>query len=233
MLIWLYILFLLWETISVFTVNLTKIDHVILNQYWPYLEANVLVSFGSTRPALEAAKRAHSGGTVAERARNVRSSLINLAKIEQAGVINMLSSREDIEFESIWVSNRIYIIWADKALVEEISDFVNVTFIKADGLGMTIDETVRDDKGLALRSSEYHHNVTKGLELIQAPKAWEVLGGARKAGEGVVIGVLGFGAFAGHEALIDNFVGINYGYFDATREPILNAKDVTQGTHVT
>lgn len=239
MLVCQYSLFLLWKTTFVFTVNLAKIQPNIFEGFRLSWQGppNVFVSFGSTQPALEAAKRARSRGTIAEREGNVRSYLIKLAQMEQAGVINMLSSRKKYRFKSMWVSNRILINNSDMGLIHEISDFANVSYIREELEKFVVDEALRmKDNAYEYREeipSKLDQNATKGLELIKAPEAWRVLGGPLKAGEGVIVGVLDSGAYAGHETLIQNFVGMEYGFFDGLEVPVESADAFTHATHVT
>lgn len=233
MLLWHCSLFLLWETTSVFAVNPAKIHPQILREIGNV--RNVFVSFENTKRALENAEKGSSfSGTIAERAGNVRRYLMNLARGQQTIVLDMLSSRKKYKFESLWVSNRIFIEMPDIELIIEISDNANVSYIQYE----VVDWATRQDprkyeRYYAVPSSNFNQNVTKGLELIQAQEAWKVLGGVRKAGEGVTVGVLDSGSFAGHETLIKNFVGINYGFFDASREPVVEAADMAHGTHIT
>lgn len=228
---WQIIVFLLWETTSVFPLDLTKLSPALKTKVEKDLKGtdNVFVSFASTAPTLQAIKKQRH--TPAARAENVRKYLINLALSEQAGVVNMLSDLKRYKFESMWLSNRIYIPEADNELIKQLSDSSNVTYVRRETF-----EFIMDAPWLLYGEEvEWHslnENVTKGLELIQAPQAWEVLGGKSKSGEGVVVGVLDTGAFVEHEALRENFVGNDYGYLNGLSH-INRTPDILHGTHVT
>ncbi|ODM88160.1 Bacillopeptidase F [Orchesella cincta] len=71
-----------------------------------------------------------------------------------------------------------------------------------------------------------------GVAKIEADKAWGVIGGLQKAGQGVIIATVDTGVRGTHEALRDNFVG-EYGWFDpSTRDPTPTDNN-GHGTHTT
>ncbi len=197
--------------------------------------SNVFISFGSTAATLAATTTQRITLTPAEKANIVRSSLLNLANADQAGVFNMLqaqrSSFPQMKFEKMWTSNRLYIKNANFELVKQIAAMTNVTQITLEEV-VTINDKVYEPKGEGPDNGP--KDFTYGLKKIQAPEAWKVLGGAHKAGEGVLVGICDSGCNVEHEALKDNFVGGEHGYFAPNKELETEVAEINlHGTHVT
>ncbi len=188
--------------------------------------ANIFISFGSTAATLAATKLQRSRGNPTDKAQSVRSSLLNLANAEQAGVFNMLQAqRSSMKFEKMWLSNLLYIKNANYALVKQIVSMSNVTSI-AQEESVSIADTViepRDGVGPDNGPKDYTYEVN----IIQAPEAWQVLGGPEKAGEGVIVGICDSRCNVEHEALKDNFNGGEYGYFAPDQDVEMETPAIT------
>ncbi len=226
--------FLFWATAIVICIDPNKFSPKLQAQMLKSGTANVFISFGSTAPTLKALNKPQrsSARTPAEKANQVRSSLLNFANAEQAGVFNMLQTqRSSMKFEKMWLSNRLYIRNANFDLVKQIASMSNVTRITQEEV-VTLTDKAYAPKGEGPDNGPKDY--TYGLKKIHAPEAWQVLGGAHKAGEGIIVGICDTGCNVEHEALKENFVGGEYGYFAPNKEVEIENPGITwHGTHVT
>ncbi len=225
---------LFWVATIVICIDPQKISPKLQAQMVRRGTANVFISFGSTVPTLESLNRLQrsSARTPAEKANQVRNSLIKLANADQAGVLNMLQAqRSSMQFEKMWLSNRLYIKNANFELVKQIASMSNVTRITHEEV-VSITDRFYKPKGEGPDNGPKDY--TYGLKIIQAPEAWQVLGGPEKAGEGVIVGICDTGCNVEHEALKENFVGGEHGYFAPNKEAEIENPGITyHGTHVT
>ncbi|ODM98270.1 Bacillopeptidase F [Orchesella cincta] len=154
-------------------------------------------------------------------------ALKSLANRTQGPVLSYLESR-NIEHTSFWVNNQIYVKNINFTTIEDIA-FRYIEYMT---------EINEEYVANLIAPVSVKTNVTLADELqwgvakIQADRAWEVIGGLQKAGEGVIIATVDTGVRGSHEALKDNFVG-DYGWFDpSTRDPTPTDNN-GHGTHTT
>jgi len=159
----------------------------------------------------------------------LHEALVNHARRTQEPIISFLSSQpQTFEVTSFWITNQVYIRGAGSALVSQLTEnFAHLTSSIDEEFFAHLIEPVSVKLNVTL-AEDHEWGVLK----IQAPQAWDHLGGAARAGEGVVIATVDTGVRGTHEALKDNFVG-EYGWLDPSTATPTPTDNNGHGTHTT
>jgi len=160
----------------------------------------------------------------------IHAALVNHAERTQEPIISFLSTQpQQFQVKSFWITNQIYIRNVDSALVSALADKFShlISSIDEEFFAHLI-EPVSVKTNVSIKAINHQWGVLK----IQAPEAWEELGGVLNAGEGVIIATIDTGVRVTHEALRDNFVG-DYGWFDPSTGTPGPTDTHGHGTHTT
>lgn len=122
----------------------------------------------------------------------------------QTNVQQFLKSHS-IPFTSYWISNQIFVKAANQHVIKGLASFPEVKSIHKEALvtfpAVTTGRKIFHQKG---DQGELWH-----LHKIQAHEAWKTTDG-----NGAVAGIIDSGVRHTHEALRNNFRGIEYGWFE-------------------
>lgn len=186
--------------------------------------ANIFISFKNDTSAVLNLVRSTRFSNRSARLNLLHSLLVDHAENSQRNLQTYLKSLKNIEFESLWINNQIYVKHADSKLVKHLASFEEVASIDEEFFANLIEPI---DNGVASLSQEdYEWGVVK----IQAPEAWKELGS--NDGRGVRVATVDTGVRLSHEALKDNFLG-DYGWFDPSTLEVLPTDNNGHGTHTT
>ncbi len=159
----------------------------------------------------------------------LHAALTSHAQRTQEPILSFLEKSRASQVQSFWITNQIYVKNADRTLVSSLADQFSDLIANIDEEFFAhLIQPVSVKTNVSLSNADHEWGVIK----IQAPEAWEKLGGVTHAGEGVVIATVDTGVRVTHEALKDNFVG-QYGWFDPSTRTPAPTDNNGHGTHTT
>jgi subtilisin family serine protease len=155
----------------------------------------------------------------------ITKSLKAHAAQAQGPILEFLSNK-NVQAQSLWISNQIYIKNANlpllQVLVERFPDIIEEI---REEIVFQLEAAV--DVNAELPIQKPFADVEPGLELIQAPLAWSELG---VNGTGIVVATIDSGVRSTHDMLRSNFVG-DYGWFDTVAGTLTPIDEDGHGTH--
>jgi subtilisin family serine protease len=197
-----------------------KIHPTLANSLNSKKTANIIISFVGGNTQVVNAIEIQSFQTRTQRLNSLASSLKTHAKQSQQQVLSFLKSKS-VQHKSFWISNQIYIVDADKNLVEAISNFPEVSIVEEERI-ITLDTPVNSKQ---VRKADPTPLAEWGIEKIKAEEAWAVSNGS-----GVVVANIDTGVRYTHEAVRDNYRA-DYGWFDPYAQTQTPNDQNGHGTH--
>ena len=206
------------------------VDPRLINSLRQKGTTNVLVSMkDSVSPVLRSLRSTHFS-TRADRLNSVAKTLEDFATESQKNVHAFLEAQKvgkSFSTKSLWVTNQIIIKSADLDLVQklaaldDISEITEEFFIELDApLDLQVYENL---------TSANDDEVQWGVQQIEAPVVWN----SGNKGQGILIATVDTGARYTHEALRNNYVGGEYGWFDPGAGSFEPNDNNGHGTHTT
>jgi subtilisin family serine protease len=204
------------------TVSKVKVSSALEQILQTQGTADIFVSLEPTRQFLSGFKSADFA-TRTDRKVAVATGLKAFAAESQKSILEYLNKAlKNVDFQSFWITNQVYIKNADATLVTVLaarSDVFEITEELKNKIPLPRPEIVTESKPLA---NEW------GLEKINVQPIWD----QGINGTGVRVGIMDSGVRHTHEALRDNYVG-QYGWYapiSKTPEPV---DSDGHGTHCT
>ncbi len=173
-------------------------------------------------------------GSRNERLNSVVTALKEHSSMTQKVVVDILEkfasvSPTPIEIKPFWISNQIYVKGANRFLVALLQALGPlISFIGAERFADLIPTIPAEPTPSNPTSTG--SNATWGVQKIQAEEAWAILSAAGNS-KPVVIGSIDSGVRGTHEALRDNYVGGEYGWFDPGEQTATPNDQNGHGTH--
>lgn len=190
-------------------------------------KVDILISFQDGTDGVLNKLKHQQFATRADRALMVTELLKTRAAESQTDVINFLNIQRLSTFHkitSLWVSNQVYVRGASPDLVNTLTEFQQISEIKED------EWIPLSPVSVVEHSDETGIQAEWGIENIRAPYVWNAPGG--NIGEGVIVSTVDTGVRYTHQALRDNYVGDNGGWFDPYENTTSPNDQNGVGTHI-
>lgn len=191
-------------------------------------KANIFISFyNGTNYILEHVGKSRFG-TRSEKQNAVRSRLIAHAEQSQVKVRDYLHHRsrtQGTEFQSLWITNQVYI---KDATFADITALVDLPEVKS----VTEEKIIQLDNSVGVLAKPTPGDEWN-LQKIQAPEGISLWKASSPAVAVPLVGIIDSGCRQTHEALRDNWVGGETGWFDPYDNTQLPVDTDGHGTHVT
>lgn len=193
--------------------------------------ANVFITLKVTTSSVLAVIKTSQFHSRSDKLSTLYSALLAHSQNTQQPIQNYLleqirQQRGTFTIKSFWITNQIYIKNASQTLVSKLAtNFPDLIESIDQEFFAHLIEPVTIQTNITLSSTE---EIQWGVQKIQAPEAWEYLGG--NSGGDVIVASIDTGVRGTHEALRHNFLG-DYGWFDPSTGTLAPTDNNGHGTH--
>jgi hypothetical protein len=174
-------------------------------------KANVFIVMSDTTARVLTPMEKMSFQTRGDRLTSVANALKAHAASTQSSVLATLAKFPGLKYNSLWITNQIYISEATAQVIAAVSNLAGISEIKEEEI-IPLEALGHVDSSAHVHAQGRAHPLAEaGVEKIQAHLVWDMPGGNK--GEGVVVAEMSTGVRGTHEVLRHNFRG-DYGWFD-------------------
>ena len=169
--------------------------------------------------------------TRTDRLDSFRKQLMKNAESSQSPVIKILSQKaaaifltEIPTFESIWISNSMYIQNASADLVEQLMNVSEIAEIRQEKI-IQLEPTEIINRNV---TSTTENTIEWGVSRIRADEVWK----KGNTGQGIIVGAIDTGVHGTHTTLKDSYIGNKkHGWYDPISRSTAPLDDHGHGTH--